>query len=177
MTLAANLLAMAVLLATLGVFLAGLKAMEKKSRLHPELLRKGLHVVMGMALLPLPWVFDRAWPVVMLAILACGAMAAARASRRLRSGIGTVVGGVGRDSLGEIYFPAAVCLLFLLSRGDWLLYVVPILMLALADAAAALVGIRYGLSQYRTSDGHKSLEGSLAFFLVAFFSAHLPSCS
>ena len=174
MTLTATLLAMAVLLAAFAVLLVGLKAIEKRSRLHPELLRKGMHVVMGLVLLPLPWVFDRAWPMIALAVLACGAMVAARASRRLRSGIGTVMGGVGRDSLGEVYFPIAVCLLFLLSRGDWLLYVVPILMLALADAVAALVGIRYGLSQYRTSDGHKSLEGSLAFFLVAFFSAHLP---
>ena len=114
---------------------------------------------MGLVLLPLPWVFDRAWPVIVLAVLACGAVVAARRSRRLRSGIGTVMGGTGRVSLGEVYFPIAVCLLFLLSRGDWLLYVVPILMLALADAVAALVGIRYGLSQYRTSDGHKSLEG------------------
>ena len=174
MTLTATLLAMAALLATLAILLVGLKAIEKRSRLHPELLRKGVHVGMGLVVLTLPWVFDRAWPVIVLAILACGTMVATRASRRLRSGIGTVVGGVGRDSLGEIYFPTAVTLLFLLSRGDWLLYVVPILMLALADAVAALVGVRYGLSQYRTSEGHKSLEGSLAFFMVAFFSAHLP---
>ena len=47
-------------------------------------------------------------------------------------------------------------------------------MLTLADAVAALVGVRYGQLRYQTSDGIKSLEGSLAFFLVAFFSAHLP---
>lgn len=174
MTLTANLLAMAALLAALAILLAGLKALEKRGRLHPESLRKGVHVGMGLVVLPLPWVFDSAWPVVVLAILACGALVATRSVRTLRGGIGTVLSGVGRDSLGEIYFPIAVTVLFVLSRGDWLLYVVPILTLTLADAVAALVGLRYGQMHYQTSDGIKSLEGSLAFFLVAFFSAHLP---
>lgn len=174
MTLTANLLAMAALLAALAILLVGLKAAEKRGRLHPESLRKGVHVGMGLVVLPLPWVFDRTWPVIVLAILACGAMVATRSIRSLRGGIGTVLGGVKRDGLGEIYFPIAVTVLFLLGRADWLLYVVPILMLTLADAVAALVGVRYGQLHYQTSDGHKSLEGSLAFFVVAFFSAHLP---
>lgn len=174
MSLAANLLAMAVILAALAILLAGLKALEQRGRLHPESLRKGVHVGMGLVVLPLPWVFDRAWPVIVLAILACAAMVATRSIRSLRGGIGTVLSGVGRDSLGEIYFPIAITVLFVLGRADWLLYVVPVLMLTLADAVAALVGVRYGQMHYQTSDGIKSLEGSLAFFLVAFFSAHLP---
>ena len=95
---------------------------------------------MGLVVLPLPWVFDRAWPVILLAVLACCTMVATRSIRSLRGGIGTVLSGVGRDSLGEIYFPIAVTSLFILGRADWLLYVVPILMLTLADAVAALVG-------------------------------------
>ncbi|MXW18443.1 MAG: hypothetical protein F4123_11595 [Gemmatimonadetes bacterium] len=174
MTLTANLLAMAALLAALAILLVVLKAAESRGHLHPESLRKGVHVGMGLVVLPLPWIFDRAWPVIVLAVLACGALVATRSIRSLRGGIGTVLGGVGRDTLGEIYFPIAVTVLFVLGRGDWLLYVVPILMLTLADAVAALVGVRYGLFQYQTSEGTKSLEGSLAFFLVAFFSAHLP---
>ncbi len=174
MTFTANLLAMAALLGALVILLVGLKALEKRGRLHPESLRKGVHVGMGLVVLPLPWIFDRVWPVIVLAALACGALVATRSIRSLRGGIGTVLGGVGRDSLGEIYFPIAVTVLFVLSQGDWLLYVVPILMLTLADAVAALVEVRYGLFQYQTSEGKKSLEGSLAFFLVAFFSAHLP---
>ena len=174
MSLTANLLAMAALLATFAILLVGLKALEKRGRLRPESLRKGVHVGMGLVVLPLPWIFDRAWPVIVLAILACAGMVVTRSIPSLRGSIGTVLIGVGRDSLGEIYFPIAVTVLFVLGRGDWLLYVVPILMLTLADAVAALVGVRYGRLHYQTSDGVKSLEGSLAFFLVAFFSAHLP---
>ena len=174
MTLTATLLAIGAVLAAFAGLLFGLKGAEKWGRFHPEALRKGVHVGMGLVVLPFPWIFDHVWPVIVLAALACSALLATRSIRWLRRGVGTVMDGVGRDSLGEIYYPISVVLLFILSGDHWLLYVVPILMLALADAVAALVGIRYGQVQYQTADGVKSLEGSLAFFLVAFFSAHLP---
>lgn len=174
MTLTATLLAMGAVLAAFAGLLVGLKAVEKWGSFHPEVLRKGVHVGMGLVVLPFPWVFDRDWPVIVLAALACGALVATRSIGLLRRGVGTVMDGVGRESLGEIYYPISVAVLFVLSGDTWLLYVVPILMLALADAVAALVGVRYGQVQYQTSDGIKSIEGSLAFFLVAFFSAHIP---
>jgi phytol kinase len=55
-----------------------------------------------------------------------------------------------------------------------LLYCIPLLLLTLADAAAALVGVNYGIQQYETSEGMKSTEGSLAFFLCAFLCVHIP---
>ena len=44
----------------------------------------------------------------------------------------------------------------------------------LADAVAALIGIRYGTLQYQTTEGTKSVEGSVAFFFVAFLSVLVP---
>ena len=64
--------------------------------------------------------------------------------------------------------------LYLLSEGNHLLYAIPLLTLTLADAVAALVGVRYGQHRFSTSEGTKSAEGSLAFFMVAFLSAHVP---
>src|SRR5262249_35079243 len=49
-----------------------------------------------------------------------------------------------------------------------------ILLLTLADAVAALIGISYGRLRYATTDGTKSTEGSLAFFLCAFLCVHIP---
>jgi phytol kinase len=94
-----------------------------------------------------------------------------RSLRRLRGG---VIDGVNRKSLGEIYFPLAVGLVYLLSAGDPLTFCIPMLILSLADAAAALVGERYGALRYPTAGQRKSLEGSVAFFTVAFLSAHIP---
>ena len=52
------------------------------------------------------------------------------------------------------------------------MYLGPLLVLTLADAAAAVVGRRYGLCEYPTPGGRKSLEGSLAFAVVAFAVTH-----
>jgi phytol kinase len=100
---------------------------------------------------------------------------------RLRSGLkdklGSVLGGVARKSLGEFYFAISVAVLFVVSREkpyQNILYGVPILVLALADAVAAIIGVTYGHLHYTTVDGKKSAEGSTAFFLAAFFSAHVP---
>jgi phytol kinase len=68
----------------------------------------------------------------------------------------------------------SVGLLTVLSRGDKILYVVPMLILTLADAIAALVGIAYGRIRYLTTDGLKSAEGSIAFLVMAFLSVHVP---
>src|SRR5437867_4045500 len=51
---------------------------------------------------------------------------------------------------------------------------IPILILTLADAIAALVGMAYGAHRYTGIAGQKSAEGSLAFFTVAFLTTHIP---
>jgi phytol kinase len=80
---------------------------------------------------------------------------------------------VGRVTLGEIYFPVAVVWLFWLTRGESaLLFVIPVLVLTLADATCALVGMRYGMTKYEGAS--KSLEGSVAFTVVAFLCVHVP---
>ena len=71
-----------------------------------------------------------------------------------------------RDSGGEFYFPLAVALLFPLSRGDLALYLIPVLILTFSDTAAAVVGSRCGVTHYRAVRGRKSIEGSLAFFVI-----------
>jgi phytol kinase len=158
----------------LGALIGGLRWLQRRFTLHPELARKCVHVLMGLVALSFPWIFNSAWPVFVAALLAIAVLGAVRCLPYLKSRWGPVLGGVGRDSLGELYFPVAVALVFWLADGDKLLYCVPILVLALADAVGALVGTRYGLSSYTTDEGRKSYEGSLAFFIVAFFAVHIP---
>jgi phytol kinase len=129
---------------------------------------------MGLFVLPLPWVFESTWPVWCLGALAVCGLVLLRTLPRRESGMGAVLGGVDRESLGEVFFPIAVAILFQLSLGDWLLYVIPIAILALADATAALIGVRYGTLPYLTTDGAKSVEGSVAFFFVAFMTVLIP---
>ena len=91
----------------------------------------------------------------------------------LRTRFGGVSNRVDRPTLGEIYFPIAVATLFWLTLDqDPLLFVIPVLLLTLADATSALVGGRYGVTRY--SGAVKSLEGSAAFAVVGFFCVHVP---
>lgn len=165
---------MAFVLAELGLLMGGLKLLERTGRVHPEVLRKLLHVAMGVTVLSFPWLFTQRWPVLVMAGLATMGLLVMHLVPALRLSVGTVVSGVKRASLGDVYFPITVGVLWVLSRGDVLLFSVPVLVLTLADATAALVGVRYGSVHYSTHDGRKSAEGSFAFFLVAFLSVHVP---
>jgi phytol kinase len=161
-------------MAALLVMFAALKLMERTRRPHPEVLRKLMHVGTGLLVVSFPWVFRQAWPVIFLAALSLLILTAVKFVPALRDGIGTVLTGVRRASLGELCFPAAVAALILLSRGDKLLFAVPMLIMTLADTLAALIGVAYGRVRFMTSDGFKSAEGSLAFFAIAFLSVHVP---
>src|SRR5258708_37971325 len=81
--------------------------------------------------------------------------------------------GVNRHFRGDFCWPFSVALLFSLTHAQPLFYVIPVLILALADAGGAMVGTRYGSAPHQTDDGPKSPERSLAGFLVAFPAAPL----
>jgi phytol kinase len=103
-----------------------------------------------------------------------GALLALKYVRRLRSELGGVLYGIERRSFGEVYMPLGITFVWALSGGDPLLFCPPVLMLALADPVAALVGTRLGRHRYATVEGEKSVEGSLAFCLVAVAAVLLP---
>jgi phytol kinase len=164
----------AAVLAALGLALVALRRVQVRRGLSAEATRKGLHVTMSAVSLALPWLFDRAWPVVVLTALAVGAMLAVRLVPALRREVGGVLHEVGRQSLGDVCFPVAVCALYLVAGDSPVLYAIPILLLGLADPAAALTGARHGLAPYTTVEGTKSREGSVAFAAVAFLCVHVP---
>lgn len=153
-------------LGVLVAMMAGLRVWQQRGAPHPEFVRKTLHVGMGAVATTLPWIFSSAMPVVVLCTLAAGTMLAVRLAPGLRTRVGGVVCDVERASWGDVYFPLAVGVTFVAASGDKLLYVVPMLTLTLADATAALIGLRYGAHRYRATEGRKSAEGSLAFFVV-----------
>lgn len=162
----------AVVLTALTLLMGTLRILQ--GRVSPEVSRKAVHVGMGLVCLGFPWMFPAAWPVIVLAVLAVGGLTAVRTVPALRAAAGGVLGGVDRVSHGEIYFPIAVATVFVLAAGDPLLFVVPVLTLTVADTVGALIGGRYGSARYRTDDGEKSAEGSIAFFTAAFLTCHVP---
>jgi len=164
-------LPMAAVLATLGGLLGALARL--RPRLGAEGARKALHVSMGVALAGLPWLFDRAAPVLALAGVATLLLAAVRLVPLLRRNVGGVLHDVTRVSWGDLVYPAGVALAFSLSGGDRLAYVAALGALALADPAAAAVGMNRaghrqpGGRRWRVPGGRRSVAGTLACAVVA----------
>ncbi len=161
-------LGIAVELTVLTILMAGLALYQKWQPLSPEASRKLFHIGGGLTTLTFPLVFASPWPVVLLALITIPSLLAVKYIRALKGNLGSVLYRVDRASFGEIYFPLSVCLLFVFARGNAILFLIPVLILTLADPAAAVIGCRYGRLRYTLIKGHKSVEGSAAFFLVAF---------
>ncbi len=161
-----------IVLSLLAGLVGALAYYQKNKQPHPELVRKLLHIGMGLVTLSFPWIFSTAWPVILLAVLAVIALLAVKFIKT--KSISNVVHGVARQSLGEIYFPISIAIIFTLSQDAPILYIIPVLILTLADAVAALIGVRYGTIKYTTSDGVKSTEGSIAFFTMALLVTLIP---
>lgn len=165
---------MAVELAVLTFLLGGLSLYQKWHPLPPETSRKLFHIGGGLTTLTFPWVFASTWPVVLLVLITIPSLLALKYIRTFKGNLGSVLYRVDRKSFGEIYFPLSVCLLFVFAHGNALLFIIPILILTLADPVAAVIGGRYGRLCYVVTKGQKSVEGSAAFFLVAFPSVLIP---
>jgi phytol kinase len=163
-----------VVLTGLAFCFVALRLLEVFASPHPEILRKLMHVSMGLITASFPWLFDQIWPVLLLAVGSVATLILVRSGVSAVGSLRGVLHGVERSSWGELLFPVAVAIVFVLADGDPLLYSVPILILTLADAVAALIGVYYGQIQFSTLEGSKSIEGSLAFFIVAFLCVHIP---
>jgi phytol kinase len=151
----------------LALLVGGIGLLARRFAWEPETARKISHVAVGLACLVLPSVFTSVAPVLGLAVVAGAGLLALRSVPALRARFGCALHGVARRSLGEFAFVGGVALAFLLAHDNFAAYGVAILTLALGDAAAALVGRRFGRHPYAVGHARKSLEGSAAFFAVA----------
>ena len=169
----APLIGLSIVLVVFGALFVGIRALGARTRIAPEVARKALHVGMGLVGTFLPWLFHDVWPVIVLGVVAGGALLGLRLLPALRTSLGSVLHGVERVSRGEFYFIAGVTLLFVLAGRNTVLYVIPMLWLTFSDATAALIGVKYGTVEYATHDGRKSFEGSLAFAIVTFMTTFI----
>lgn len=162
----------------LAAVLFGVSRLTKMARLDPEIGRKLVHISLGIYTLAFPFVFEHAWEVGLTCALAVGVFLMARGA--LRKSLGAGLHGVERVSYGELLFAISVALLFWLKDGHFIalaqdrqamgpaLYVVPIVILTLCDAASAVVGSQYGKRLFRIEEGSKSVEGVVVFAVTAW---------
>lgn len=143
--------------------IAAVRFLAERQDWPAELQRKLVHIGTGLYALALPWLFANDWPIYLLLGLALAVMTGLRFAK---AGLGGALHGVARNSYGDYLLAVAIGVVLLLSDRDMLLYSLPLAVLALSDAAAALAGSTYGRRFYTVEDGQKSFEGSAIFFLV-----------
>lgn len=160
-----------VLLMLVGCMLL-LKFWQGRFKPHPELARKLMHIATGLVALTFPFLLQDKMAVWLACSLAIFMLLLQKYFKPLKS-LGSVLNSVERVSLGDIYFLISIGLIYHLTPEP-IYFIIPILVLTLADALAALIGVRYGQTKYFVSQDQKSLEGSAAFFMVAFLSTHIP---
>jgi phytol kinase len=135
----------------------------------PEWTRKLVHLGGGVIGLALPFLIDSALVVFILTASLSSLFLLGEKTGLMKS-----LHGVERKSRGSEYYPLAIFLVFVLVGDKPWLYLSAVLVLALADAFAAIIGSKYGVLRYEVEDEFKSVEGSLVFFFVAFMAVHLP---
>jgi phytol kinase len=148
-------------LACLAILLAT-ERLHHARRVDAEWTRKLAHVLMGGVACTFPWVFASRGPVLLL----CASFVALMAGAQWRGGLPSLH-QVRRRSAGTALYPAAVAVVFLACGDRPALYVPSILVLAVPDVVAAVVGQRFGRHPFAVQGQGKTIEGSLAFFAAA----------
>lgn len=152
----------AVILAAIGAFITAAEYLRKKFSGSPEITRKLVHIMTGLLIFFAPQIFVSGIPALTLALIFIAVNYAA-----VRFGLLKGMHGTNRQSYGTVYYPMSFFILVLLFWDSAPVIIsVSILILALSDAVAAIVGENLPAphNYFLTSD-KKSFEGSAAMFL------------
>ncbi len=158
------------LLALFACVIIAIEIWTRLRRPDPELSRKAVHFMGGAGSLLFPFVVGSPITVMVIAVVFSGFFFIAKRGNFLHC-----LGKVTRKSSGSEYYPIAVFLLFYVCQDRLWLYITSILILSVADAAAALIGTRYGRIHYDVGENDKkSLEGSFVFWILTFQAIQIP---
>lgn len=149
--------------------MALLSRMKTQSPLGTELRRKALHIGVGLTALTFPLFLTGPAAVSMALLLVIAWMLLVRSVPALNRRFGCVLHEAGRVSWGEVYFALAIAGLLLLPHSNSAMYVVPLLILTISDALAAVVGRAIPAGRLPGPARGKTVSGSAAFAISAFF--------
>jgi len=146
----------------------GLLSMVRSThKIGQELKRKSFHVGVGLASLSFPLLLNEPWKAMTGMTLAIAWMSAVRTLPCLQRHFGSVLQDCDRKSMGEVYFALSIGALIILTPDSPLLYIIPVLILTLADTAAAIVGRLIPSKPLTGFLRGKTVAGCTAFLTVA----------
>ncbi len=146
---------------SIGIFIGVAEFLRHRFHGSPEITRKLVHILTGLLIFFAPNVFYSGIPAILLAVTFITVNFFAIQFNLLKG-----MHGTNRHSYGTVYYPLSFLILVLLF-WDLAPYIISIsiLVLAVGDASAAIVGenLRFPHLFYLTSD-KKSFEGSAVMF-------------
>ncbi len=162
MPVGTDIIGASILCAAFLLLLAGAEVWARAGNPKPEWTRKLVHLGGGIVCLFFPFLIQSVTVIIAMCLTLTAIFAIGAKTGTLRS-----LHLVKRRSRGAEYYPLAIIVLFMMSSREPWFYVASILVLAVADTCAALVGSSYGRVRYEVDDSTKSIEGSLSFLLMA----------
>jgi len=141
------------------------ETLRRAGRVSFDISRKIIHVGIGTWILPTVLLFRSPWlaatPPAIFIVLNLASLARGW-SRAMDEGAG--------ENIGTVFFPLSFTLLIASlwnAEGGKAALTAGLLTMAWGDAAAALIGIRFGRHRYRVGRSWRSLEGSAAMFVFS----------
>lgn len=156
-------------LAGISIFLIINELIYRRLGVEGEFTRKFAHLAATLATLPFPYIFPSHWYVLVLALIFGAFLFVTWRSRRLGS-----IHSIKRKSWGSYLLPLSIYLTFLISdlTGNKFIYILPMLILAVCDPLAAILGMNIkkmnGQIKIFGKPILKTWVGSGAFFILSF---------
>jgi len=147
------------------LIVATAEGLRKTNRISFAVSRKWIHIGVGTWIIPTTLLFRSPWWAVLGPLAFIGLNLLSRKRRLIRS-----MEEEAGENVGAVLFPLSFALLILglwPREGGRCAAAAGILCLAWGDAAAALIGRRFGRHRYAVGTGWRSYEGSTAMFLVS----------
>ncbi len=141
----------------------------RRMRVKGEITRKFAHFTATMATIPFPYIFDSHWHVLMLAVIFFLVLMLTQGGTLLKS-----IHDIKRKSMGSYLLPFAIYISFLVSNllDNKILFILPMLILAICDPMAAILGMSENIPNGKLNffgiNSEKTIIGTTAFFVTSF---------
>jgi phytol kinase len=129
-----------------------------KFKLDKEYSRKFVHIVSGSIVAFLP-IFISFKQIALLSLIFIPIMYVSKIRKLFPS-----IHDVKRSTFGEIYFPLSILIVSLVFP-ETRIFVYAILVMAISDGLASILGLKYGKKKYGIFSASKSYFGSTTFFI------------
>lgn len=141
----------------------------RRLKVKGEITRKFAHFTATLATIPFPYIFPSHWYILVLALLFFAVLLFTQHGTQLKS-----IHDIQRKSIGSYLLPISIYVSFLLSdlMDNKFIYILPMLILAISDPMAAILGINIknfnGRIKIFGRKLNKTWLGSGAFFVSSF---------